>query len=173
MQVHMPTNDRWKSHRKLMADTMSQSFLNGVAGPQMHRNTLSMIEMWREKARLARGHPFTAIEDIKAAAMDIIWAASFGTQMKVAESQTKLLSGLDSIELPENPEKEVEFPSAPNPEAFDAVITISDTVCIFSYLTLLSSTIARVQRNEKCYGEPRHLRFDPRELQGAMADTKE
>lgn len=124
----MPTSDRWRAHRKLMGDTMTPAFLNNVVGPQMHRNALSMIELWREKARLARGHPFAAKDDIKAAAMDIIWAAAFGTQMKVADTQTSLLSGLSSIDLPADPEKEATLPSAPNPEAFDAVLTVSDTV---------------------------------------------
>lgn len=142
-QVHMATTDRWKAHRKLMADTMTHAFLSDVAGPQMHRNALSMIKLWREKARLAQGHPFTAVGDIKAAAMDIIWAASFGNQMKVAESQTKLLSNLDSIDLPADPKKEAVFPSAPNPEAFDAVIKLSDSVSVLFSVHLRLISLSR------------------------------
>lgn len=127
-QVHMKTTDSWKMHRKLMADTMSPNFLSSAAGPQMHNNALSLISLWREKARLAAGHPFNAIEDVKAAAMDIIWAATFGTQMKVAESQTDLLLKLKHVNLPSDPEAEVVFPRAPNPEAFEAIIAVSDSV---------------------------------------------
>lgn len=126
----MPTGDQWKMHRKLMADTMSHSFLTNAAGPQMHRNALSMVSLWREKARLAQGHPFAIIPDVKAAAMDIIWAATFGTQMKVADVQTKLLSGLERIELPADQDLAANFPQAPNPESFESVMTVSDTVCL-------------------------------------------
>lgn len=127
----MPTGDTWKMHRKLMADTMSHSFLSNAAGPQMHNNALSMISLWRQKARLARGHPFTVFADVKAAAMDIIWAATFGTQMGVAEAQTKLLAGLDHIELPASSDVEATFPRAPNPQAYESIMTVSDSV---SYL---------------------------------------
>ena len=123
----MPTSETWKMHRKLMADTMSQAFLNNAAGPQMHKNALALIRLWREKARLARGHPFTTIDDVKAAAMDIIWGATFGSQMNVSDAQTALLSGLEHIEQPVSTELEIVFPRAPEPEDFNAIITICDS----------------------------------------------
>jgi cytochrome P450 len=125
--VHMVTSDTWKMHRKLMADTMSPAFLSSAAGPQMHNNALSLIALWREKARLAGGHPFSAIEDVKAAAMDIIWAATFGTQMKVSEAQTKLMSSLEHIPLPADPDAEVVLPRAPNPEEFESILALSES----------------------------------------------
>ena len=123
----MPTSDTWKMHRKLMADTMSTGFLSSAAGPQMHKNALALIELWREKARLAAGHPFAAIGDVKAAAMDIIWGATFGSQMNVSDTQTKLLSGLSHIEQPAGPEDEIVFPRAPEPESFEAVLAVCDS----------------------------------------------
>jgi cytochrome P450 len=110
-----------------MADTMSPAFLSSTAGPQMHKNALALIALWREKARLAGGHPFTVMEDVKAAAMDIIWGATFGSQMNVSDSQTKLVSGLEHIERPADPEAEIIFPHAPNPEGFEATMAISDS----------------------------------------------
>ncbi|KAI1033848.1 hypothetical protein LB503_010979 [Fusarium chuoi] len=56
---HMPTGDRWKAHRKLVADTMSPAFLGGVAGPQMWKSTMKLIDLWRVKERLAKGRPFS------------------------------------------------------------------------------------------------------------------
>jgi cytochrome P450 len=126
--VHMATTDTWKMHRKLMADTMSPAFLSSAAGPQMHNNALKLIALWREKARLAGGHPFDASEDVKAAAMDIIWAATFGTDMGVADSQTKLVSGLGHLELPSDPEAEAIFPRAPNPRAFESILAYCESV---------------------------------------------
>lgn len=123
----MPTGDTWKMRRKLMADTMSQAFLSTVAGPQMHTNALGLIKLWREKARLAGNHPFTASEDVKAAAMDIIWGATFGSDMKVSESQIKLLSPLGHVEQPADPEAEIVFPRAPEPESFHAILAVCDS----------------------------------------------
>lgn len=111
-----------------MADTMSSAFLSNAAGPQMHRNALALIRLWREKARLAGGHPFTAIDDVKAAAMDIIWGATFGSQMNVSDAQTTLLSGLEHIEQPVDADSEIIFPRAPEPESFSAILTICDSV---------------------------------------------
>jgi hypothetical protein len=111
-----------------MADTMSTAFLSNAAGPQMYKNALALIGLWREKARLAGGHPFAAIEDVKAAAMDIIWGATFGSQMNVSDEQTKLLSGLGHIDQPADQEDEIVFPRATDPEGFKAVLTICDSV---------------------------------------------
>jgi cytochrome P450 len=111
-----------------MQDTMSSAFLNNAAGPQMYNNALALIRLWREKARLAGGHPFVAVEDVKAAAMDIIWGATFGSQMNVSDAQTKLLSSLGHIEQPADQEAEIVFPRAADPESFKAVLTICDTV---------------------------------------------
>ncbi|KAI1044208.1 hypothetical protein LB505_008614 [Fusarium chuoi] len=74
----MPTGDRWKAHRKLVADTMSPAFLGGVAGPQMWKSTMKLIDLWRVKERLAKGRPFSVSTDIRKAAFEIIWAATFG-----------------------------------------------------------------------------------------------
>ena len=109
---------------------MSPAFLSNSAGPQMHKNALALIRLWREKARLARGHPFTAIEGVKAAAMDIIWGATFGSQMNVSDAQTTLLSGLDRIDQPVDTESEIVFPRASEPESFKAIMTICDSVAI-------------------------------------------
>jgi cytochrome P450 len=123
----MHTSETWKMHRKLMADTMSQAFLNNAAVPQMHKNALALIRLWREKSRLARGHSFTAIDDIKAAAMDIIWGATFGSQMNISDAQTTLLSALEHIEQPIDAESEIVFPRTPEPESFSAILTICDS----------------------------------------------
>jgi len=126
----MKTTDEWKAHRRLMADTMSSYFLDNVAGPQIHNSTLGLLELWKVKARLAKGRPFSITEDIKQSALEIIWAAAFGEQIGVAQTQIKLLSSGVDINLPKDTDLEVVFPHVPPPEAFQSIVTVSDSVSI-------------------------------------------
>jgi hypothetical protein len=48
-----------------MADTMSPHFLNTVAGPQLYFAALNVLALWRERMRLAKGHPFRADKDVQ------------------------------------------------------------------------------------------------------------
>ena len=119
-QVQMATGDTWRQHRRLMGDTMSPSFLNNVAAPQIYSTMMDTLELWDEKIRLAKGGPFDARHDIIRAALDVIWAATFGQQIGTTQSQTKLLSSLNQMELPTDGKKAANFPLAPNPAAFDS-----------------------------------------------------
>ena len=44
--VHFKTGEQYWAHRKLMAGTMSNSFLQTVAGPQIYSKTLDTIQFW-------------------------------------------------------------------------------------------------------------------------------
>lgn len=63
-QVHMPTGNEWRAHRRLMNDTMSAAFLKGVVGPQVYSTASLTVELWKQKARLSKGRPFSASRDI-------------------------------------------------------------------------------------------------------------
>jgi len=126
----MKTGDEWKEHRRLMADTMSFSFLNEVAGPRIYEGTLTLIQLWQEKARLAGGRPFSAAEDIKQGAFEVIWAATFGSKVDASKTQADLLAGVDQLDLPKDAECEVTIPQASPPETFRALTLLSDSVSI-------------------------------------------
>jgi hypothetical protein len=80
----MKTTDVWEAHRKLVADAMSPSFLDNVAFLRIYESTMGLVDFWRVKARLALGHPFSASQDIKHSALDIIWVATLGEQTRTA-----------------------------------------------------------------------------------------
>ncbi|GAB1743990.1 hypothetical protein NU219Hw_g1030t1 [Hortaea werneckii] len=127
-QVHMPTGDEWRAHRKLMADTMSNSFLHDVIGPQIHSTALDIIELWKQKTRLADGRPFDATKDVYKGALDVIWAATFGSEVGTTKKQVAVLSETSEVKLAHDKDTSVRFPTARDPEAFTALMTISDTI---------------------------------------------
>ncbi|EME82380.1 uncharacterized protein MYCFIDRAFT_175924 [Pseudocercospora fijiensis CIRAD86] len=65
MHVHMPpTGEEWKSHRKLIADTMSPALV------------LTQLSGRTPNAELAQGRPFDANKDILKGALDIVVGAN-------------------------------------------------------------------------------------------------
>lgn len=125
---HMPTGERWKSHRKLVADTMSPAFLSEVAGPQMWKSTMKAIELWQVKARLAEGRPFSIIEDLRKSAYEIIWTATFGFETGAMKVQCDLLSSLPKFENLPPIDQAVDFPAAADPPIFKASLALNDTL---------------------------------------------
>lgn len=45
----MRTNDKWRARRKLIGDTMSDSILEDVGGPQLCSTAFNIIDLWREE----------------------------------------------------------------------------------------------------------------------------
>ena len=91
---------------------------------------MELLQLWRRKTLLARGHPFTAAEDIANAALDTIWAAAIGSQPRTTRSQVDLLehTSIADFKLPENPETQVAFPQAPIPSDILSIRAVIDTV---------------------------------------------
>lgn len=112
-QIHMKTSDKWRSHRKLMADTMSSTLLNNVASEHIYTATMDMVKLFQQKMRLAIGHPFSATDDIHRGVLDAIWAAAFGTDIGTTKIQLNLLAGLKDIPLPKLGEGAANFPLGP------------------------------------------------------------
>jgi hypothetical protein len=124
------TNDRWRYQRKLLQDLMTPAFLNGVAAPQLHQSFMDLIELWSVKMRLSEGHPFSVKHDIFDTALEAIWSAVFGNEgtATVTKNQIKLLSGQNRISLPSSIDDAVEFPRAPAPPNFLAVLELTDSI---------------------------------------------
>lgn len=64
------TNEKFRSGRRLVADTMTTPFLHGVAAPHLHKHSKYLMEMWRAKARAAKDHAFEVSKDINHMALD-------------------------------------------------------------------------------------------------------
>lgn len=128
--VHMPTSDEWHTHRRLISDTMSPAFLNQVAGPQMWDCMQKLVVMWKEKARLAEGRPFSAYDDIHNTTLDIIWAATFGGSMGPNTARTDQLAGMDRLDSSPNLDEPVVFPELEDPPEFKSIITLVESMTI-------------------------------------------
>lgn len=63
-QVHMPTGDEWRAHRRLMSDTMSVTFLKETVAPHIYTTACLTVDLWHQKARLSKGRPFSVSRDI-------------------------------------------------------------------------------------------------------------
>lgn len=127
-QVSMPTDDRWRAHRKLMNDTMSTPFLNGVVAPELGHTFGVLIKLWKEKSRLAQGRPFSVHTDIHKAALEAIWTATFGSESGSTTAQLELLASLNTVDLPLGVDSPVTFPVHHDPPAFTAILDLSDSL---------------------------------------------
>ncbi|KAF2156517.1 cytochrome P450 [Myriangium duriaei CBS 260.36] len=125
----MRTNDRFKAQRKLLADTMTPSFLNSVASPHFYSASLHLINLWRLKSTITQGRPFNIFNDIHHMALDSIWAVAFGTEINTVNTQREGLeqhqmNGFD-FHLPVNPDQSAELPTPKLPDSFEAIMTLS------------------------------------------------
>ncbi|KAK3069043.1 hypothetical protein LTR53_012922 [Teratosphaeriaceae sp. CCFEE 6253] len=125
--VVMPTGEEWKAHRRLVADTMSNAFLQGVAGPRIYETASELIALWREKARLAKGHPVNVHKDIYRTALDAIWAVCFGAAIGATTKQTQYLRDVPRLEQSADADAALDIPTAEDPEAYKSIITLSES----------------------------------------------
>ncbi|KAF2435902.1 cytochrome P450 [Tothia fuscella] len=103
------SSGEFKRNRNLLRDLMtpSQTFLHQVAAPNIYLATTTMLQLWHEKVRLAQGRPFSVNKDVNNGALDAIYA---------------------SMELPENPNEAVVFPTVPLPADFKAILTLTESL---------------------------------------------
>lgn len=125
----MQTNDTLRHQRRLVASTMSPSFLNQVTAPRIYDAVLNLVELLHLKIKLVGNHPFPASSDIHHVALDAIWAATFGISSGTSRSQVSLLSSLAKLEaLPPDENVPAEFPKVQTPAAFNAIVTMTDSL---------------------------------------------
>ena len=127
--INMRTNDTFRHQRRLVANTMSPSFLNQVSAPRIYDTVLDLVELWHLKMDLGGNHPFSAPSDIHHVALDAIWAAAFGTSSGTTRSQVSHLSSLPKLEaMPLDEDVPVEFPKAQTPTTFNAIVTMTESL---------------------------------------------
>ncbi|KAI1268608.1 cytochrome P450 [Xylariaceae sp. FL1019] len=127
-------NPEFKAHRRLIQDLMTPSFLNDVSAPRIHDAFTSLIEVWAEKARLAKGHPFSAADDLYTAALDAIWAVTFPFDPKdsVINAQLNLLASTNSVDdvLSSNIDEPATFPEAHMPSTQKSILTLTESLAV-------------------------------------------
>ncbi|KAF6837475.1 cytochrome p450 monooxygenase [Colletotrichum plurivorum] len=130
------TNDEFKSRRRLIGDILTPSFLNKVAAPLLHDSATRMAALWREKARLARGRPFTALKDISHCALDAVLGFTFGPGLEglsATQPNVDYLSSLASlpssnVDQGDDNNTPVVFPHAPPDPVFESLLKLSDSL---------------------------------------------
>ncbi|KAJ4337789.1 hypothetical protein N0V95_008231 [Ascochyta clinopodiicola] len=125
------TDDKFKQQRKWLQDLMSPGFLQGVAGPHLHKTFMELIEMWQEKMKLSglKRHPFPAKADINHTALEAIWAAMFGTDetATITMRQVELLSSMEGGSILVSSDGGLDIPRADPTPTFDAILKLTDS----------------------------------------------
>jgi hypothetical protein len=128
--VWRKTDSRWKYNRSLIQDLMVPAFLQTVAAPRLHYAVSGLVSVWKEKSRLAKGHPFLAEKDIYLAALDGVWSFAFGFDENESASRAfyEDLAHLQAVELPRNIDEPVDIPESKVNDIHNAVLSITDRV---------------------------------------------
>ncbi|TKX26505.1 cytochrome P450 monooxygenase-like protein 9 [Elsinoe australis] len=125
--IVQPTNDRFRTQRKLLAGTMRNEFLKNVAARHIYVNALRLVEFWRIKSVLAPGCSFEVADDLTESALDSIWAVTFGTDVNTIQSRIDHLQNAPpSLSLTKV--GAVVFPKAKLPDEVQSVLHLCDGI---------------------------------------------
>ncbi|KAK8007224.1 hypothetical protein PG989_001214 [Apiospora arundinis] len=101
----LSSDSRFKNNRNLINHLMAPTFITNVSAPEMYKSILTLINLWQTKCEIAEGRPFSAHHDITYAALDGIFASSFGSM-----------------------DEPVPFPERKVPLLFSSVLTLANSV---------------------------------------------
>ncbi|CAG8051375.1 unnamed protein product [Penicillium olsonii] len=126
------TNPQFKVHRKLIQHLMTPGFLNQVAAPRMYETFTELVDLWAQKARLAGGRPFSALDDFYRAALDAIWAVTFplDPEESIIHAEKRFLAGPTSSPgiLKNSLDAPAVFPEVPVPDAPNSILTLTESL---------------------------------------------
>jgi hypothetical protein len=135
----------------------------------MWKSTMNVIELWKVKGRLAEGRPWNAMDDIYKGALDIIWAGSFGAEIGSAKAQIELLQRIERLDLPEQVDTAVHFPTADDPQEFQSILTLSHSLDIpitsmfprlaHSFALTFYPSLRRARKTKDRKNNPARVRF--------------
>ncbi|RFU79670.1 cytochrome p450 [Trichoderma arundinaceum] len=126
--ARMDTGPQFKANRRWLQDLMTPSFLNGFVAPSTYALVQQLVELWRNKARLAGDKPFSADADLDRVNFDIMMRLFFGEHFGSSsiDSQMRLLSGGKAPNT--GLHGEAAFPEAPIHQVFYALHDAGRTV---------------------------------------------
>ncbi|KIX09319.1 uncharacterized protein Z518_00398 [Rhinocladiella mackenziei CBS 650.93] len=135
MHIGMKSSDeRFKAHRQLLKDLMTPAFLHEVSAPQVYASVEALVKLWDLKCQLAPGHPFPAARDIYNVTLDSIFAATFGLEVRNSGTTSQVHCLLDyktggkQLDVPKSPDHPIDFPTAPRPAGFEAIIQLTESL---------------------------------------------
>ncbi|KAI1746834.1 cytochrome P450 [Xylaria castorea] len=120
---------RFKNSRNLINHLMAPTFISKVSAPEVYKSVHTLIKVWQAKCVMAKGRPFSAHYDITYAALDSIFASSFG----LPEAESATYQRLEAVlqwepEISSNVNEPVTFPDSCIPETFAAVLTLANSL---------------------------------------------
>ncbi|KAH7395215.1 cytochrome P450 [Phaeosphaeria sp. MPI-PUGE-AT-0046c] len=125
----LSSDARFKKNRALINHLMAPGFVKEISAPEVYKGIETLIVVWDLKCENAKGRPFEAHGDITYAALDAIFASSFGLE----ESESCTFNRLDAVqnsqpEMSHDIDKPVTFPGGKIPFIFRAVLTLAHSV---------------------------------------------
>lgn len=133
--IAMLTSDpQFRRNRELVKDLMTPNFLHTVNAPEIWRNAVLFVELWKRKAQIAAGRPFDATEDVSRMTFDIIKNVAIGKgentmigvyleQIQSEDDKGRLRSGPgdgDGDQGGEKADAPFLFPKPPHDETLEA-----------------------------------------------------
>jgi cytochrome P450 len=108
---------------------MAPTFIREVSAPEVYKSIETLVKLWNKKCELAQGQPFEAHADIRYAALDAIFASSFGL-LEEDSITVRRLNALATCELklPQSRDEAISFPEGKIPNIFSTVLTLANTV---------------------------------------------
>lgn len=108
---------------------MAPQFVREISAPEVYKGVRTLVEVWDVKCEKARGRAFEAHGDVTYAALDAIFASSFGLEEGASCTFHRLRAVEKSQpELAEDMDTPVTFPEEEVGEIFSAVLTLAHSV---------------------------------------------
>jgi len=120
----MRTDATFKAQRRLSLETMTPTFLKGVALPKLYGSAQNLMTFWKQKAELAGESAWNAEEDVHRAVFDGLWRVMYGTDVKVLETQ---LLGLQGEACIDRKDGVTIFPHVPEARIYHAILEKIDS----------------------------------------------
>ncbi|WQF87933.1 Putative cytochrome P450, Wax synthase domain, cytochrome P450 superfamily [Colletotrichum destructivum] len=123
----MSADPRFKGNKELVKDLMTPWFLHESSAPEIHKNAISLVQLWNLKAKWALDHPFDAHRDLQNSALDIIMAAAFGQAdgNSVLWQHITQEAGHRPVTVPSNQVEPVIFRNLGLPADYQATVDIT------------------------------------------------
>ncbi|KAK8038815.1 hypothetical protein PG993_007226 [Apiospora rasikravindrae] len=123
--------------RTLFKEMIGGSFRSSIriilSAREVYNSVCTLIKVWQAKCDLAKGRPFSAHHDITYAALDAIFASSFGlpeSESITIQRLNAVLEHATQLGMSKDMNEPVEFPQGTIPTIFAAVLTIQDSATI-------------------------------------------
>lgn len=98
------TTSELRAQKRLWQDVMNTEFLRRVAGPNIHKAALQLVDLWRLKAAsVYKNQAFKVHDDLKDAALDAMWVAVVGEEPGLTRyNARKLQKQIDGDQAPDD-----------------------------------------------------------------------